>query len=81
MLEVQLSNQQPDYVGNALGLVGLVIVMNGMGSGGNAFFLGVLLCIASLLSFFNRQKNRNVILNRITSLEAEILKLQIEELG
>ena len=81
MLEVQLTNQQPDYVGNGLGLVGLVIIMNSVGSGGNAFILGVLLCIASLLSFFNRQKNRNVILNRITALEAEILKLQIEELG
>lgn len=81
LLQFGIMTKQPDYLGATLGFAAAPAIIIGVIYDNPTYLIAGIVCLVLfVLAVFNRHEKHNTILNRITQLEQEILKLKTEAL-
>lgn len=81
-LKFEIMSSQPNYLVGGLSLCALPLLIIGvLYDNSTSLLTGITLAAFTILAFFNAQEKRNTILNRIATLEDEILKIKISEIS
>lgn len=81
-LKFKIISAQSNYLIGGLSVCALPLLIIGVLYDNSPILLtGMTLTVLTILAFFNAQEKRNTILNRIATLEDEILKIKISEIS